>query len=88
MNSGCPNDTGRNKNTLRFTFVDYLDSVNTTLSKLENVGHVQGAKCCCPECEALKILEDRFILKTGSFYTEGLNSYPQIKAKCHCNASF
>ena len=43
MNSGCPNDTGRNKNTLRFTFVEYLNSVDTTLSKLENVGHVPGA---------------------------------------------
>ena len=71
MNSGCPNDTGRNKNTLRFTFVDYLDSVDTTLSKLENGGHVPGAKCCCPECEALKILEDRFMLKLAVFTQRG-----------------
>ena len=57
--------------TLRFTFVEYLDSVDTTLSKLENVGHVPGAKCCCPECEALKILEDRFMLKLAVFTQRG-----------------
>ena len=82
IDGGCPNDTGRNKNTLRFTLVDYLD---TSLSKLQLVGHVAGAKCRCSECEALKRLEDRFILKTGSFYTDGLNAHDQIKAKCRGN---
>ena len=82
IDGGCPNDTGRNKNTLRFTLVDYLD---TSLSKLQLVGHVAGAKCRCSECEALKRLEDRFILKTGSFYTDGLNAHDQIKSKCRGN---
>ena len=74
MNSGCPNYSGRNKNTWRFTFVEYLDSVDTTLSKLENVGHVPGAKCCCPECEALK--RRPFHTKNWQFLHSGVKFLP------------
>ena len=65
MNGGCPNDEGREKSTLVVTLVDHLD---TTQTELEKVGHVSGPKCVCQICDKLKQLEDRFIMKTGSFY--------------------
>ena len=76
---GCPNDSGPEKETLNFTLIDYLD---TTTEKLQNANHVPGPKCRCLECQKLKTLEDRWILKLGSFYgSTGLNNRDEIKRK-------
>ena len=82
MDGGCPNDEGREKITLEVTLVDYLD---TTDEELDAAGHIGGPKCVCAVCDALKQLEDKFILRTGSFYTHGLNSRNEIARKFRCS---
>ena len=80
--AGCPNDTGKEKETLNFTLIDYLD---TTEEKLQRANHIPGPKCRCNECEKLKTLEDRWILRIGSFYgSSGLNNRDEIKRKTRC----
>ena len=78
MNGGCPHDPGRGKETLNFTLVDHMD---TTVEKLAAAGHTGGAYCSCSECRKLKILEDKFMLKIGSLYSQGLNSRDEIQRK-------
>ena len=51
MKEGCPNDTGRRKDTLRYTLIDFIDVSQDTLEK---VGHVKGPKCRRSECGRLK----------------------------------
>ena len=68
---GCPNDSGRDKKTLFFTLVDHLD---TTQEELDSAGHEAGPKCKCKVCEKLKVLEDKFMVRTGSLYNHGLNT--------------
>ena len=53
---------------------------------LEKAGHVKGPKCRCKECGKLKDLEDKWILKMGTFYGEGaLNSRDEIQSKTRFN---
>ena len=75
---GCPNDTGREKETLDFTLIDHYD---TTKTKLIKANHEPGPKCRCSECEHLKSIEDSWIIKLGTFYDHGLNSRNEIKAR-------
>ena len=76
---GCIFDTGKEKMTLSITLIDYYD---TTENKLQKASHVPGPKCRCQECLNLKDLEDKWILKMGSFYgISGLNSRDEMKAK-------
>ena len=83
LGNGCPNDTGREKETLRFTLIDYIDVSKENLIK---VGHEKGAKCRCSECNRLKDLEDSWILRMGTFYGDGaLNSRDEIQAKTRGN---
>ena len=80
---GCPNDLGKGKTTLDFTLVDFLD---TTEEELKRANHVSGPKCRCKECLKLKDLEDKWILKVGSFYGKsGLNNRNEIKSKTRAN---
>ena len=84
LNGGCPNDTGRQKDTLNFTLVDHMD---VSQEDLEKAGHVKGPKCRCIECGKLKDLEDKWILKMGTFYGEGaLNSRDEIQSKTRFNS--
>ena len=62
---GCPFDTGKEKSTLDITLIDYYD---TTQENLQKAKHMQGPYCQCKECSNLKHLEDRWILKMGTFY--------------------
>ena len=78
MDGGCPFDRGRDKVTLKFTLVDFLD---TSQEELEKEGHTSGAKCKCRVCLKLKLLEDKFILKSGTFYRNGLNSRNELQNK-------
>ena len=55
FNERCPNDLEREKETLNFTLVDYIDVSPEDLMK---AGHVGGAKCRCKECDRLKDIED------------------------------
>ena len=76
---GCPHDTGPQKQTLNITLIDYYD---TTKTKLLKANHVKGPQCRCNECNILKSLEDKWILKLGSFYGKsGLNSRDEVKKK-------
>ena len=75
---GCPNDMGKDKNTLDFTLLDFYD---TTIEKLTLAKHEPGAKCQCTECGNLKSLEDIWILKLGTFHSDNFNSRDEIKSK-------
>ena len=72
---------GRSKNTLDFTLIDHYD---TTQEKLVLAKHVPGPKCRCKECENLKSIEDKWILKLGTFYV-GFNTRDEVKAKSRYN---
>ena len=83
QNGGCPNDNGKEKTTLRFTLLDYID---VSPEKLIRVGHLKGPQCRCEECERLKDVEDQWILKMGTFYGDsGLNSRDEIQSKTRYN---
>ena len=76
---GCPNDPGPDKMTLDFSLIDFFD---TTQEQLKRSNHVQGPKCRCKECQKLKDLEDKWIMKVGSFYGKSaLNNRNEIKTK-------
>ena len=81
---GCQSDNGdMNKTNLRLTL---LDSVDTSVEKLNTAGHQKGAKCRCSECERLKAAEDKWICRLGTFYGEaGLNTRDEIKTKFRVN---
>ena len=80
---GCPNDPGRQKETLRFSLVDFYD---TTEKKLEEAGHSPGAQCRCRECSNLKDLEDKWIMRISPFYGQcSLNTRDEIKSKTRYN---
>ena len=49
------------------------------------VGHEPGAKCKCHVCGKHKTLEDKFMVRTGSFYNHGLNTRDEIRRKSRCN---
>ena len=79
---GCPNDLGREKQTLDIRLLDYYD---TTKDKLIKAGHVPGPKCRCKECENLKLKEDKWILNLGTLYKDGLNRRDEVKGKSRYN---
>ena len=75
--NGCPNDTGRQKEHIRLTLVDYYD---TTVERLRVVGHLSGPQCQCTECGELLWTENKWILRLGTFHpTSGLNLRDEIK---------
>ena len=83
LKDGCPNDTGRGKDTLRFTLVDFIDVKEEDLVK---AGHVKGPKCRCLQCGRLKDLEDQWMVKMGTFWGDGgLNSRDEIQSKTRYN---
>ena len=80
---GCPFDTGVEKMTLEYTLVDFFD---TSKEKLRQAGHVQGPKCRCKECNSLKYLENKWMMKMGSMYgISGLNSRDEMKTQVRGN---
>ena len=59
---GCPNDTGMDKQTIRISLIDFMD---TTPTKLREAGHRKG-NCSCQECDKLRKLELKWILMLGT----------------------
>ena len=73
---GCPNDTDDNKTHIRISLIDFL---TTTNDKLREAGHRKG-NCKCGECDRLRRLEYKRILRLGTFNGEsGLNSRDILK---------
>jgi hypothetical protein len=69
---GCPSDVGLDKEQIQLTLLDFLD---TSVDKLDSAGHISGPQCRCTECNKLKRIEDKWILRLGTFYgASGLNS--------------
>ena len=67
---GCPNDDGREKKNIRISLIDFMD---TTSEKLQRAGHKKG-NCKCCECEKLRRLENKWIMRLGTFHGDtGLN---------------
>ena len=76
--NGCPGDTGRGKNNLMVTLVDYLDVTKEEV----NIARHGGVGCLCDLCKKLKKLEDSWIMRLGTFYFPGgLNKRDEIKKK-------
>ena len=80
-NGGCKNDLGKQKTTLKFTLIDFYD---TSEEALLRAGHTGGVQCRCKECNNLLGVENKNILKLGTFYEHGLNSRDEIKSLCRC----
>ena len=69
--------------TLEYTLIDFYD---TTEQNIREAGHVPGPKCRCKECNLLKDLENKWIIKMGSMYgTSGLNLRDEMKNKARRN---
>ena len=80
---GCPNDTGQEKSHIRLTLVDYYD---TTEDRLRLAGHEPGPQCRCVECNGLKRVEDKWILRMGTFHGDsGLNARNEFTAVARGN---
>ena len=48
--------------------------MDTTTGKLKSAGHKKG-NCKCAECDKLRKLENKWILRLGTFYGDsGLNA--------------
>ena len=76
--TGCPGDSGRDKQNLTVTLVDYMD---VTKVEVETANH-GGVGCMCYLCDKLKDIEDDWIMKLGTFYyPTGLNKRDEIKRK-------
>jgi hypothetical protein len=56
--------------------------MHTTIVKLEEAGHAAGPQCRCAECGKLKITEDKWIMRLGTFEGKGVNDRNEIKSKC------
>ena len=73
---GCASDTGDTKDHIRITLLDYLDTKEELLRQAEHEG---GPQCRCTECGKLKRIEDKWIMRLGTFYGDsGLNSRDEI----------
>ena len=80
---GCPSDAGSDKQQLRLTLLDYLD---TTEQKLTDAGHKSGPQCQYQECDKLLSTENKWNLRLGTFFGDsGLNSRDKIKSKVRGN---
>jgi hypothetical protein len=80
---GCPNDGGREKDQLRLTLLDFLD---TSEEKLLQCGHQAGPQCKCTECLKLLRTENKWILRLGTFYgNSGLNTRDEVKSAVRGN---
>ena len=78
---GCPNDTGQD--IIRITLVDFFD---TSENKLRQAGHEPGPQCRCVECNGLKRVEDKWILRMGTFHgASGLNRRDELTAVARGN---
>ena len=82
--TGCPAyQTNGDLSHLKWVLVDYL---NTSAERLQQAGHVGGAKCRCTECLKLKELEDKWICRLGTFYGQhGLNTRDEVKSRSRVN---
>ena len=79
---GCPGDTGRGKENLEVTLIDFLD---VTLEQVQQANH-GGVGCVCTLCRKLKNLEDTWMMRLGTFYHRGgLNKRDEIKRKVRVN---
>ena len=61
---GCPNDSGEEKTHVRISLIDHMF---TSVEKLENASHKTG-NCKCTECDKLRKLELKWILRLGTLY--------------------
>ena len=60
--------------------------MGVTQEDLTDAGHKKGPQCRCSQCEKLKDLEDKWILKLGTFCGEGaLNSRDEVQSKTRYN---
>ena len=78
--NGCPNDNNDPQmRQLRMTLIDHMV---TSHVKLQSVGHEPGPQCRCSECGKLKEIEDKWIMRMGTYEGKGLNDRDEIRSKC------
>ena len=63
---GCPNDDRRNKNNIRISLINFMD---TTVEKLLRAKHKKG-NCKCLECDRLRRIENKWTMRLGTFHGE------------------
>ena len=74
---GCPNDPGIKKESIRISLIDFVD---TSVEKLRVARH-KGGNCKCMECDKLRKVENKWILRLGTFYgRSGLNARNVIES--------
>ena len=68
---GCPHDDGREKNNIRISLIDFMD---TTIEKLQRANHRKG-NGKCTECDSVRRIENKWIMRLWTFHGEsGLNA--------------
>ena len=84
FHEGCP--THQNTGDVRHLTWTLLDSMVTSEGKLAEVGHGGGVACRCSECQRLKDIEDKWIMRMGTFNPpHGLNTRDEIQTRCRVN---
>ena len=84
FHEGCP--THHNTGDVRHLTWTLLDSMVTSEEKLAEVGHGGGVACRCSECQRLKDIEDKWIMRMGTFNPpHGLNTRDEIQTRCRVN---
>ena len=74
--NGCEGDKNKNKDNLRITLLNYLD---TTEQELKIEKHIQGPGCKCRVCTKLRRLECKYIVNLGTISEKfGLNSKDEL----------
>ena len=81
---GCPHDPNNDRNK-PFLKIKLIDSIVTTPEELVTSGHLPGVQCRCRVCDRLKGVEDKWILRLGTFFGGGLNTRNEIKSKNRVN---
>ena len=62
--------------------ISLLEQYNTTVETLRKANHMPGPACNCSECEKLKQLESKWILRMSFLHFQfGLNSKSELYAK-------
>ena len=80
VKEGCPNDTGREKDHLRLTMIDYMEEW------LIQSEHQPGPQCTCGECLKLLRTENKWILRLVTFHGQsGLNTRDEVKSAVRRN---
>ena len=77
--TGCSQYSGADPNTVRVTL---LENMRVSEESLKTSIHQAGPGCRCTLCEKLKLMEDKWICRLGTFHgTFGLNERDEVRRR-------